>query len=193
MTALYQWFWTLLPANPIAVRIVQGGSRRMRDLWVRMGYLGVLTALVVLTLLSGGGVSGSMSLGDLAKSGAFLFTVIAYGQVILVCLLAPLFMAGAIAQEQAGQTFDILLTTPLSSLQIVLGNLIGRLFFVLALLTSGLPLFAVVLIFGGVPVGSVFAAFALAALVALVVGSVAVTLAVLRKGGRKAVYVFVVT
>jgi len=115
------------------------------------------------------------------------------GQVVLVCLIAPIFMAGAIASEQSVKTYAILLTTPLSNLQIVLGSLIGRLFFILALLFSGLPLFAVMLIFGGVPVSSIFVAFTVAALTALFVGAVAVLLSVMRAGGRKAVFVFVIS
>lgn len=191
MTAFAPWFWRLLPANPLLVRVVQGGSRRPTHLWVRMGYLGTLILLVVIGLLWGGGW-GSQSLTDLAKAGTRVFAVVSYGQVILVCLLAPLFMAGALTQEQSGQTFDILLTTPLSNLQIVLGSLMGRLFFVLALLASGLPLFSVLLLFGGVPVKAVFVAFQVSALTALVVGSVAVALSVSRQGGRKAVFLFVV-
>ncbi len=192
MTTLYHWLWTLLPGNPIVMRIVQGGSRRQRHQWVRMGYLGGLIAIVLVTLLAGSGLEAQVSLNELAKKGAGVFEIIAKGQVILVCLLAPLFMAGAIGQEQAGKTYDILLTTPLSNLQIVLGSLAGRLFFILVLLASGLPLFSVLLIFGGVPVGSVFVSFAVAALTALVVGAMAVMLSVLRAGGRKAVFLFVI-
>ncbi len=192
MQLLARWFWYLLPANPMLVRIVQGGSRRFQHLLVRMGYLGALIALVMIGLLAGQGVGGSVDLSDLAKSGARIFSLVAYGQVILICLIAPLFMAGAIASEQSGKTFDILLTTPMTNLQIVLGSLFGRLFFVWALLAGGLPLFAVLLVFGGVPVKSIFIAFAVAGLTALTVGAVAVTLSVMRTGGRKAVFVFVV-
>lgn len=192
MDALYRWFWRLAPANPLVLRIVQGGSRRTRHLWIRMAYLGVLIALVLIPILFGGVLTGQQSLTDLAKIGASVFELISYGQVIFICLLAPLFMAGAIAAEQSGQTFNILLTTPLTNLQIVLGSLLGRLFFVLALLASGLPLFAVLLIFGGVPASAVFVSFAVAAASAVMMGSVAITLAVLRTGGRKAVFVFVI-
>jgi ABC-type transport system involved in multi-copper enzyme maturation permease subunit len=192
MSILFDWFWRLLPANPLVVRIVQNGSRRTRHLWARMGYLGLLIAILLSTLLAGQGMGQSVSLTDLAKAGTQVFQIVAYGQVILVCLLAPLFMAGAIAAEQSGKTMDILLTTPLSNLQIVLGSLVGRLFFVLALLFSGLPLFSILLFFGGVPPEAIFSAFTVAAMTALTVGSVAVTLAVLRKGGRKAVFLFVI-
>lgn len=177
----------------MVVRIVQGGSQRTQHLWVRMGYLGALVLLMLIGLLRpGSGMGGDMSLTDLAKSGTKVFAIISYGQVILVCLLSPLFMAGAIGQERAGQTYNILLTTPLSNLQIVLGSLCGRLFFILALLLGGLPLYAVLLIFGGVPVWSVVVSFTVAACTALVVGTVAVTMSVLRAGGRKAVFSFVI-
>ncbi len=192
MQTLARWLWYLMPANPIVVRIVQGSSRRMRDLWVRMIYLGALILLVMFGLLSVEGLGSTATLTDLAKAGTKVFAIVANGQVILVCLLAPLFMAGAINQERQGETFDILLTTPLTNLQIVLGTLLSRLFFIVALLLSGLPLFALLIIFGGVPVASIFVAFAVAGLTAVFVGSIAVTLSVLRTGGRKAVYVFVI-
>ncbi|MFG0248820.1 MAG: hypothetical protein ACF8OB_08030 [Phycisphaeraceae bacterium JB051] len=192
MQWLIYWFWQLIPANPILMRIVHGGSRRVRHLWVRMGYVGVMVMLVMLALASGGGIGQDISMTALAKAGAHVFAQIAYGQVILICLLSPLFMAGAISAEQQGKTFDIMLTTPLSNLQIVFGSLLGRLYFVLALLISGLPLFSVLLIFGGVPVSAVFVSFAVAGLSALLMGAVAVTLSVMRIGGRKAVVGFVI-
>lgn len=177
----------------MVVRIVQGGSQRTQHLWVRMGYIGALVLLMLIGLLRpGSGMGGEMSLTALAKSGTMVFAIISYGQVILVCLLSPLFMAGAIGQERAGQTYNILLTTPLSNLQIVLGSLCGRLFFIMALLLGGLPLYAVLLIFGGVPAWSVVVSFSVAACTALVVGTVAVTMSVLRAGGRKAVFSFVI-
>ncbi len=184
------WLWHLLPTNPIVVRTVQGASRRMRHLWIRMAYLGVLIAIVGFGLLALGG-SGASNMAELAKAGTIIFAFVSYAQVALICLLAPLFMAGAISQEQSGKTYEILFTTPMTNLQVVLGSLLGRLFFVLALLLSGLPLFAFLLIFGGVPIASVFVAFTVAGLVALLVGSVAVMLAVLQTGGRKSVFLFV--
>lgn len=193
MTAVFRGLWYLLPANPMVVRAVQGGSRRLGHLWVRMGYLGGLILAVVFVLLRGQGLGTQVDLTDLAKAGTQIFVIISYAQVILVCLLSPLFMAGAIARERTGQTYDILLTTPMSSLQIVLGSLMGRLFFVWALLASGLPLFSVLLIFGGVPIEAVFVSFTVAALSALAVGAVASSLSVLfRVGGRKVVFGFII-
>ncbi len=193
MMTLLRWLWYLLPGNPVLVAIVLGGSRRQRHLWVRTTYLGTLIGLVVIGLLTSGGVTGQVGMTELAQAGTQVFHVISYAQVVLICLLAPMFMAGAIGREKIGGTYDILLTTPLSNLQIVLGVLGGRLFFVWALLASGFPLFAVLLLFGGVPIGAVFVSFAVAGVSALTVGAVAVALSVWRRGGRKSVFVFVIT
>jgi len=192
MATLFRWLWYLLPANPVVVRIVQAGSQQQRHQMVRVAYLGTLIGLMTIGLLVGGGLTTTMNVADLAKAGTVVFTLISYAQVILICLLTPLFMAGAIADEQSGRTYDILLTTPLSNLQIVLGAWLGRLFFIVALLVSSLPLFAILLIFGGVPIQSVFVGFAVSGLSAMVVGAIAVTLSVLRTCGRQAVFFFVI-
>ena len=107
----------LLPTNPICLRLVGNGSRRLRHLTLRSVYLGVLMLLVFVML--GGSFN---TLRDLAQNGAATFTLIAFGQVFLICLLTPVFMAGAIAQEANEETWNILLTTPLNGLQVVLAT-----------------------------------------------------------------------
>jgi ABC-type transport system involved in multi-copper enzyme maturation permease subunit len=192
MPVFLNWLLRLLPTNPICMRLVQGGSRRMRHLYIRSGYLGIIIVVLLFVLISETG-SGGTSLRSLATGGSHMFEWISYLQIGLICLLTPVFMAGAIAQEANPQTWDILLTTPLNNLQIVLGNLFGRLFFVLALLFSSLPLFAVTQYFGGVPGDSIFASYAIAGSSALLVAAIAVTLSVTRTAGRRAVFVFYIS
>ncbi len=189
MAAFLRTISDLLPTNPICVRLVQGGSTRLRHLYVRSGYLAILIVVLLFSLLG----TGSGSLRELAQAGANAFGVVAVGQVALICLLTPIFMAGAIAQEASPRTWDILLTTPLNAFQIVLGNLFGRLFFILALLLSSLPLFVFVQAFGGVPGRSIVLSYLVAAGSALVVASIAVTLSVTRTAGRRAVFAFYVS
>jgi ABC-type transport system involved in multi-copper enzyme maturation permease subunit len=189
MPAFLRTISDLLPTNPICMRLVQGGSTRLRHLYVRSGYLAILIVVLLLSLLGAGGGS----LRELAQAGANAFGLVAVGQVALICLLTPIFMAGAIAQEASPRTWDILLTTPLNALQIVLGNLFGRLFFILALLMSSLPLFLFVQAFGGVPGRSIVLSYLVAAGSSLVVASIAVTLSVTRTAGRRAVFAFYVS
>lgn len=192
MPVFINWLLRLLPTNPICMRLVQGGSRRTRHLYIRAGYLAIMMVVLFFVLMNA--VSpASLSLRDLASGGARMFEWVSYLQVGLICILTPVFMAGAIAQEANPQTWDILLTTPLNNLQIVLGNLFGRLFFVIALLFSSLPLFAVTQYFGGVPGESIFASYAIAGCSALIVAAIAVMLSVTRTAGRRAVFIFYIS
>ncbi|MBY0263149.1 MAG: ABC transporter permease, partial [Phycisphaerales bacterium] len=189
MPVILRWLLRLGPSNPIAVRLVQGGSRRRRHLYIRAVYLGalILTLLYMLLYNAGGGTLTYRAMAG-AASGAFQF--VAYLQIALICLLAPVFMAGAIAQEANPKTWDILLTTPMSASEIVLGNLLGRLFFIIALLLASLPLFALTQYFGGVPGSSIFGSYAIAACAALLVGALAIALSVSRLVGKRAVFAF---
>ncbi len=55
-----------------------------------------------------------------------------------------------IRDELAGKTLGVLLTTPISSLQIVLGKLLSKLLQLFALLALSLPVLAIIRVFGGV-------------------------------------------
>lgn len=189
MPAALRWLFNLGPTNPIVVRLVQGGSRRTRHMYVRAAYLAVLIIVLLARLLV---AQSAPNLRDLAAASASAFELVAYLQVGLICIIAPVFMAGAIAQEANPRTWDILLTTPMSALQIVLGQTLGRLLFVLMLLVCSLPLFAITQFFGGVPSSSVFLSYIVAAGAAMVVGVVAVFLSVNRLAGRRAVFLFYV-
>jgi ABC-type transport system involved in multi-copper enzyme maturation permease subunit len=191
MPPIVRWFLRLTATNPIAVRLVQNGSRRTKHLYIRAAYLAVLIVVLLWSLLLGTS-AGQLEYQKLAAAGAFSFTVIAYLQIGLICVLAPVFMGGAIAQEASPRTWEVLLTTPLTASEIVFGNLLGRLFFVLALLFASLPLFALTQYFGGVPGRAIFASYAVAGCAALLVGSIAIALSVSRLVGKRAFFVFYV-
>ncbi len=192
MPPLLRWLLDLTITNPIAVRLVQNGSRRQKHLLVRSVYLAALILVLLWTLVSQTG-AGSLDYRELAADGATAFTWIAYLQIFLITVLSPVFLAGAIAQEANPRTWEIQLTTPMNSLQIVLGHLLGRLFFVLALLVASLPLFALTQYFGGVPGRSILASYLIAACAATAVGAIAVALAVSRIAGKRAVFAFYVS
>lgn len=180
--------WRLLPANPIVVRVVQGGSKRRRHLWIRVSYL--LTLLFVMLLLQMMlGQSGG-SLADLAKSSTRMFEYISILQLAMMCFLAPIFTASAISQERDAETFNVLLTTPLTNAQIVLGSLMSRLFFVVMLLLAGLPIFCITMLFGGVTTEHIFLSFGIAACTAVFTGSLAISISVIQVGTRTTVFSF---
>ena len=188
MPKILNWLLRLAATNPISVRIISGGGRRWQDMAIRAIYLGIMIALMLVVLLANLG-SGFFSMVS-PPVAASIFQATAYVQIVLICLLTPLFMAGAIVQESNPRTWDILLSTPLNSAQIVLGNIVGRLFFILALLLASLPLFIFLQMFGGVPGHTIIESYMIAICSALLVASIAVTLSVTRTIGNKAVFIF---
>jgi ABC-type transport system involved in multi-copper enzyme maturation permease subunit len=181
----------LTALNPIAIRLVGAASRRQRDFFIRTGFVTLLSANLLLGLF-GVLASGRISLRDLAAGSAQIFTFLANVELLLICLLTPIFMAGAISKEAKPQTWDIVLTTPLSALQIVLGNLLGRLFFIATLLLSALPLMAITQFFGGVRGETILLTQLIAFCLALLIGTLAIATSVTRTAGRKAVITFFV-
>lgn len=186
MLGLPQYLWRLLPANPILLRVVESGGKRMRDLIIRCIYLGALVLLVLFSL----GNSQTGSLSQLTIDSTRIFASLSVFQLVLVALLAPIFTAGAITQEKDSQTYDILLATPLSNAQVVLGSLLSRLFFVFALLLSGIPIFSITQVFGGVAIGDIVLSVLIAAATALITGSLAIAIATFKVGTRRTIFSF---
>ena len=180
-------FWRLIPANPILLRIIAMAGKRRRDMVIRCAYLGLLCVWVVMWLLT---LAGKSDLGELAKASATIFQSISYVQLLLVALLAPVFTSGAITQEGDAQTYDILMATPLSNAQIVLGSLLSRVYFIIALLLSGVPVFAITQIFGGVGQDNILYSFGIAAGTAFLTGAIAMALATFRIGTRRTIFGF---
>src|SRR4051812_32262162 len=190
MLGITDYFWRLLPANPILLRVVKSGGKRKRGLFFRCGYLGLLITLVIFSLVTSSNSVSGTSPANLAAESGKIFQRMSMLQLALVALLAPIFTAGAITQEKDSQTYDILLTTPLTNAQVILGSLMSRLFFVIVLLVSGIPIFSITQIFGGVAIRSIILSFLIAAATATVTGALAMAIATFKVGTRRTIFSF---
>src|SRR4029077_11335029 len=74
--------------------------------------------------------------------------------------------------------------------QIILGSLLSRLFFVVSLLVSGIPVFSITQIFGGVAIRSIALSFGIATATAFVTGAVAMAIATFKVGTRRTIFSF---
>lgn len=188
MLGIGNYIFRLIPANPILLRVVETNSKRKRDLLFRCIYLGSLLLLVGFLLAQSTGQNASIA--ELTKQSGQIFRKLSYLQLLLVALLAPIFTASAITQEKDSQTYDILLSTPLTNGQIVLGSLLSRLFFIVALLVSGIPVFAITQIFGGVAIRDIAMSCLIACATAFITGSIAIAIACLKVGTRRTIFSF---
>ncbi|HUR53831.1 MAG TPA: ABC transporter permease subunit, partial [Gemmataceae bacterium] len=82
-------------------------------------------------------------------------------QLLVVCVVTPVVVAGAITEERDRGTLDFLLSSPLSNAEIVLGKMAARLAFMVGLLLTGLPVLTLTMFFGGVDGGQLLAGYAI--------------------------------
>jgi hypothetical protein len=113
--------------------------------------------------------------------GHLLFSGILVLETLLVLVLAPAFTAGAISSEREHQTLDLLVTTPLSTLGVVVGKLVSALAWVLMLIVASVPLMSLVFVFGSVGPEDVIRAYALLFALAFGMGSVGLFLSALLR------------
>lgn len=104
-----------------------------------------------------GGFNSSFSASS--EIGRQMFLGIIFLLTLITLILAPASTAGAISLEREKQTLDLLSTTPISSLAIVLGKLLSALSWILLLLLASIPVVALVFTFGGVGPDDVIKAY----------------------------------
>ncbi len=136
--------------NPIIVRELRTRMRGGRP------YL-ILSLFLVLLALTGVGVYQLMlqqtRIGVAVLSpqvGQALFKGLAFVELLLIVVLAPALTSGAVSGEREQLTYDMLLATPLQPGQLLWGKLIAALSYLLLLIFAAVPVFSVMLIFGGV-------------------------------------------
>ena len=97
------------------------------------------------------GSSGLYSVSRMAEAGKNIVMTIVWFQFCATQFLAVIMLSTAINDEVYNRTLGVLMTTPITSFQIVMGKLLGKLLQLILLLAISLPLLAIVRMFGGVP------------------------------------------
>ena len=142
-----------------------------------------------------GGFTGAVSSTGALSSGVghFIFAGLLFVETLLVVVLAPAFTSGAISLEREKQTIDMLVTTPLSSLAVVLGKLVSALVYVLLLIVASIPLASIVFTFGGVGPEDLVRGYAFLFALAFGMGAIGLFVSALVKRTQTATVVTYVT
>jgi ABC-type transport system involved in multi-copper enzyme maturation permease subunit len=135
--------------NPLATKELLARMRGPRAFIVATTLLlplAVVAALLysMIASMPNSEVSGAVSVGKL------FFAAVTGVELGLICLLAPALTADLISGERERRTLDLLLVTPLSRRQIVVGKLVAALGSLLVLIVLALPIQAVAVLIGGV-------------------------------------------
>lgn len=155
---------------------------RRRTYFVRTAYASLLFYFFLVqfdgTFSSLRGAGAAELLGQMGK-GRGLFQSIVMMQFIGIYLLLPAFMAPAVAKEKEDGSFALLRISRMSSWQILLQKLGGRLVPMLTFLLLSLPLLSVAYALGGVVESEVLEAIVVLLLTCLQIGALSLLMSVL--------------
>ena len=164
-------------------------GRKSRQIWFRLAYAIVLAFLfcwIYFAWVSFRG-SGQVQPRDLSRLAETYFGVYMVVQFILVCVLTPASVAGAVAEEKERRTLEFLLATDLRDREILFGKLATRVGSLLLFLAAGLPILTLMQFFGGIDPDQVIAGFAATVLVVLSLAALGMAASVLSRKARDAI------
>ncbi len=162
------------PFGPIFGKELRIASRRKRNHFLRVFYLGGLLLFLLMVYASmspsrlsytAGNVASRMQMQ--AELGEGFFIMFSFFCVGCMGLISPILTSTAISSERLGNTLTVLLMTPVTSWQIVAGKLFSRLLIALMLIGLSLPVLAVVRLLGAVELWQMFAVILLCTVFAL--------------------------
>ncbi|MGE5195007.1 MAG: ABC transporter permease subunit [Deltaproteobacteria bacterium] len=158
-------------AGPIFSREVLTSPRQPRHFILRCGYVLALFVLMYTASQATFGWQQVSSIGEISRFGSLLFQLFSMVQLALVLFFAPLFAASRVAQEKDRQTLVLLLMTDLRDRELVFGKLLASLLPVGVLLVASAPVFALIMLLGGVSLEQIGWSLALCAATGLAAGS----------------------
>ena len=158
-------------ANPLAAKELRSRMRGPRAFLVATLYLVPLGVVAVaLYVLAAGSTTANVAAG--IPVGKLYFAAVSGLELGLICLLAPAFTADLVSGERERRTLDLLLVTPLTRWQIVVGKLVAALGSLLMLIVLAIPLQAIAILLGGVGPEELAVAFLILVLTTVTYGCV---------------------
>lgn len=104
-----------------------------------------------------------------------LFGLFALAQTLLLGLLVPATLGGAVTREKEGETLDLLLCTPLTVDRILFGKLLSGLAYFLMLMVTSVPAVLLCFLIGGLTWGDVLGLYVFLLLQAVLYGVISLT------------------
>ena len=167
--------------GPVFTREAIVAPRRVRHFLTRGVYATALLLLIFTAWLVLTGTQRIVNVGDMARFGAVLFQVLAPLQLALMLFLAAIQSASNVSVEKDRETLVLLLMSRLTNSELVLGKLFASLLSLGVMLLTSLPIFMLIVLFGGTSFAQVGWTFAVTAAAVLAAGSLGCTIAFWRE------------
>lgn len=159
--------------NPVYKREVTVSSRSFRLALIIMVFNGILALVALLNMYS---VMERVKLTAEIQYSSFLKLYLFVGVVefVMLMFIVPALTAGSISGERERQTLDLMLTTAMKPVDIIVGKLCASFSTMFILIVSSFPLLAISFVYGGVTVSDVFLLLLCYVAVALLTGSMGI-------------------
>jgi ABC-type transport system involved in multi-copper enzyme maturation permease subunit len=167
--------------GPVFTRELVTAPRRPRLFAYRTVYAGVLFGVMCTAWLIMTGTQVITNVGDMAQFGGLLLQLLAPLQLAMIVFFSALSTASAVSHEKDRKTLILLLLTRLNNSELVLGKLCASLLHVVVMVLTGLPVFAMLMLFGGVSFQQVMRVTWVTLATALAAGSLGSTMALWRE------------
>ncbi len=167
--------------GPIFRREAAVAPRRTRHYLLRLVYGFALILLMCTAWMLVAKTQVIRNLGDMARFGSVLFQILAPLQLALMLFMAAIRAASNIAVEKDRKTLILLLLTRLNNNELVLGKLFASLLNIGVMLITSLPIFMLIVLFGGTSFEQVGWVYAVTVITVLVAGSLGTTVALWRE------------
>lgn len=147
-------------SNPIIQRELITTLRHPRAAMIQIAFVAALAGLVLAVWPD----TATVNLGG--RQAQQLLSVFVYGLLVGLMLMGPAFPAMAIVRERQRGTLTLLLISPLTPVDILIGKITGALGFILVLLLLSLPGAAACYAMGGISIQQLAVAYGVLALAA---------------------------
>ncbi|HML74097.1 MAG TPA: ABC transporter permease [Anaerohalosphaeraceae bacterium] len=162
--------------GPVFDKEMRVSSRRKRTYVLRSLYLLLLLLFVVLIWMEEidrtSYANPIYQVSRMSEAGLIISTLIVWFQFVAAQIVLGISLSTSISDEIYSRTLGVMMTTPITSAQIVLGKLFSKFLIVLQLVLISVPMLAIVRIFGGIPWMYILSSLYLTITTALVVGSI---------------------
>ncbi|MDG1874231.1 MAG: ABC transporter permease subunit [Mariniblastus sp.] len=167
--------------GPVFTREAVVAPRRSRHYIMRTVYAVSLMLLICTSWMILTKTQQIKNVGDMARFGTVLFQILAPLQLALILFLSAIQAASNIAIEKDRQTLILLLMSRLTNSELVLGKLMASLLNIGVMLIASLPIFMLVVLFGGTSFEQVGWTFAVTGVTAMAAGSLGAMIALWRE------------
>jgi ABC-type transport system involved in multi-copper enzyme maturation permease subunit len=169
--------------GPIFDKELRVSSRHKRHYFVRFAYLTILAITVAVIWTEEVRYYGNVSyqVSRMARAGMSITMGIIWFQFIAAQVIALVMLSNAISDEIYQKTLATLMTTPITSFQIVMGKLLSKLLLTILLIAISFPMLSMVRVFGGIPWDYVVSSLCLTLTSVIFVGSLSLFFSIITR------------